>query len=121
MKAIIFGVAIFVSVGLLFSCADMYMNSHQLFIRMMDTYISNDQTIEELKAFSGPHGIASDDYLTRIEKLENGDSKYHYDYPNLWERYCSYYFFVAGSSQKVIGWGFDYEKGDPKKECGVRG
>jgi hypothetical protein len=121
MRLAIFVIATLVIAEIHVGCADMYMNSHQLFIRMMDTYISTDKTIEELKTFSGPNGIASDNYLAEITTLKSGDSEYHYDYPNLWGRHCSYYLLVDGKSQKVVGWGFDYEKGDPKKECGVRG
>ena len=97
-----------------------FLSPYLSFVDGMDTYVHNNQTINKLKEYDG-HGIASDKYLLAVEPLNNGYSKYHYAHPNIWGRYCYYYFEVNDISKKVTGWGFDYEKSDPKKDCGRSG
>lgn len=83
----------------------------------MNVTIQNEMTIDELKR-SG--GRSSDQFLTSVELLPEV-KHYHYALPNIWEGYCYYYLVVSNKDNKVIGWGFDYDKADPKKTCGVSG
>lgn len=104
-------------------CADMFMTSHQLFVRAMDDDVRLNMTIDELRKYDGDeYGIAGDKYFVKVEPLDNGDFKYHYARATLWpQRYCYYHFLVDGRNKKIKGWEFDYSKGDAKKNCGRRG
>ncbi len=99
-------------------CAAMFKTSHQLFGDAMDDYVSVNLTIDELKEYH----IAADEYFVEKKPVGDGSFKYHYAHATIWpQRYCYYYFLVDGQSKKVKGWGFDFDKGNPRKDCGMSG
>lgn len=122
--------AIFVSI--LCGCTS-FGTAHQSFIKSMNNIIAGNiwgsqqdyrgkfVSIEQLSLPNYSPGTAEKDDLVSIEKLDNGNNEYHYAKPNLWGRHCYYYLVVEKVTNKVIGWGFDYEKSDPKKNCGISG
>ena len=99
--------------------------AHEQFINSMNSVIASGATISERDYDPKyPNGkfVADSRYLEGRETLGNGDVKYNYKRPNLWEgRYCHYYLVASGPDQKIISWGFNTEKSDPKKECGSSG
>jgi len=98
--------------------------AHDAFINMMNTYIDQKKTINELEYDPKyPHGyyIANRDYLTSIETVRNNTLRYNYSRPNLWGTYCHYYLDVNKTTNIVLAWGFNVAKGDPKKTCGKSG
>ena len=111
------GIAAFLQ--LVLACADMFRSPYESFTNSMRTTVQLRMTIDELKAYDG-WGTAADKYLMDIEKLRDV-SHYHYAHPNIWKSYCYYYLVVNNETQKVVDWGFDYDKADPKKTCGASG
>lgn len=99
------------------SCVYMFQTPYERFIDAMNTLTQNNMTIEELQQ-SDPR--SSDEFVASIELLPDV-KHYHYARPNIWEGYCYFYFVVNNKDNKVIGWGFDYDKADPTKTCGVSG
>jgi len=87
----------------------------------MRTVVGNDYTIDQMLGEEPAYGIAANRYLTDVEELNDGNLRYHYARPNIWGRHCHFHFVVDGRTRKVIGWGFDYDKSDPTKECGRSG
>ncbi len=107
-------VLLFVYFFFLFSCS--FKPAYYVFVDGMDEAARKNVTIDKIGAF-GKYK-----YITMIEDNDNGTAKYHFAKPNLWEgRHCHYYLVVEKESKKVIGWGFDYDKSDPKKNCGISG
>jgi len=103
--------------------------SHQKFIEEMDNVVAgkvigarHDKTgsfftLDDLES-SDMLGVGDTDNLIRVEEFEEDKEKYFYKRPTLWEgRFCYYYIIVEKETRRVIGWGFDYKKGDPKKNC----
>jgi len=103
----------------LFGCT--WKSPHEVFVEDMQTYVGYDVTIERLDELSSGYGLVDSGYLTDVETLNDGNLRYHYAHPNIWGRHCHYYFVVDGRTRKVIGWGFDYDKSDPTRECGRSG
>jgi hypothetical protein len=99
--------------------------AHEQFIDSMDTVVAGGYTISDLDYDPKyPHGYFTADsrYLENTETLDNGDMKYNYKRPFLWEgRYCHYYLIARGEDQAIISWGFNTDKSDPKRECGRSG
>jgi hypothetical protein len=115
--------AFIVFVTVLTACS--FGTAHQQFTSSMDTVVASGYTISELDYDPEyPHGYfaANSKYLEGKETLNNGDVKYNYKRPYLWEgRYCHYYLVARGPEQEIVSWGFNAEKSDPKKECGRSG
>jgi hypothetical protein len=88
----------------------------------MNTFTNYHISIDKLAdpAFDAS-GAASRKYLSGIENIGDGNYKYHYHHPNIFGRYCDYYFLVEGRTKEIIGWGFDYERSNPEVECGSSG
>ena len=103
--------------------------SHQKFIETMDDIVAgkiidarHDKTgsyfiLDDLEGSNMP-GIGDTDDLIRVEDFEDTKTKFFYKKPTLWEgRFCYYYIIVEKKTRRIVGWGFDYGKDDPKKNC----
>lgn len=101
-------------------CADLFRSPYQSFVASMDHLVEARYTIDDIKV-RGEAGIAADRYFLSKERSANGYDFYHYKRLNIWSRYCYYHFIVDPVSQEVVGWGFDFEKADPKIECAASG
>ena len=101
------------------SCSSMFKTSHELFVDMMNDYIEMGITIERMLVFDGK-GLAKTEYVTASE-MKNGKLINHYKKPNVYGRYCNYYFIIDFQSRVIEGWGFDEDKSDPRNNCGVSG
>lgn len=102
------------------SCASLYKTSHQLFIDRMNDTVNLNMTIDELSSVSD-RGAPVYGVLVDKLALPYGDVIYHYQLPNIFNRYCYYHFIVDGKTAKVKGWGFDPDKADPRANCGKSG
>ena len=111
------------AVSLLFmlsSCA-IFHTAHDQFIASMNAVVNGTNTLEQLSD-SHYSGISpADAKLIHKESKDNNTAIYHYSRANLWKRRCHYHLIVNTKTNIVTGWGFDSDKSDPKKECGVSG
>ena len=118
-SALIFNVVLLITF-VVTGCTSLYKTSHELFIDMMDDYIKLNKTLTELETFSGK-GIANVEFKKEIVVLQNGDEEQHFALPNIYDGYCHYYLLIDKGTRKVKGWGFDLDKSNPRKNCGVSG
>jgi hypothetical protein len=98
------------------SCA----TSHDRFVEVMNFHIDNKYTHSRIIKESG-HQWANPDFLYNKEQVDSEITIYHYAHPNIFKRFCHYYFEVNNESNLVVGWGFDPDKSDPAKNCGISG
>jgi len=100
-------------------------SAHQRFIEWADGKVALAKTIQQLDYDPAyPLGLYLADYhsLTNIQVRPDGRSIYHYAKPMLTGKYTCHFHLIADSaSTVVIGWGFDLEISDPKKNCGIAG
>lgn len=112
-------VLVFLLPGCLTNPANLFKSSHQNFIDVMNDLVAKDRTIE-YRMRNGPFWMDKK-YLQYIENTGDNRQLYHYKQPNIFNRYCHYHFVVNKETSKIIGWGFDREKGEPEKECWISG
>jgi len=111
-KKMIFQLLLFLIVGNGCSLKPAYYN----FVDMMDEFILYQKTIDTI----GYVGKA--EYLVETEFVGNSREKHHFALPRMSHgRFCHYYLVVDNQSSQIISWGFDYEKSDPRKNCGISG
>ncbi len=87
----------------------------------MDLEVSRGKTIQKLDYDPNKPYLsymADRRYLAGFEDLPDGTRKYHYARPVLQsDRVCHYHLIVELESSIIVGWGFDYEKGNPEEDC----
>lgn len=116
MKALILAI-------LLTGCVH-FSTAHDRFIRSMDVYLEMWRAEGEAWADKGkdgePNGFMDPDALCSIEELDAELMSYHYAQKMVWGL-CHYHVVVEKRSRLPVRWGFDYDKSNPKKACGVAG
>ncbi len=108
--------------------------SHQNFIETMNQIVAGDVigaqqdnrgkfvTIDLVSDPSRLPGIGEKRDLVKIEHITESKERLHYKRSTLWkDRFCYYYIDIERESRRLISWGFDYEKGNPKENCGISG